>query len=149
MNINKIFKSESFLNQCRKFKLKITPQRIVIYKAVSRSHHHPDSTEIYKIVKKEFPSITFDTVHRTLLTFSEFNLIAAVEGSDNSKRFDPNIVNHHHLICEECGTIIDFQREEFDKLKVPDTMLHDFHVTRKRVIIAGICKACQKKNKSK
>jgi len=147
MQTDNIINLDLFLERCKKFNLKITPQRIFIYKVVSHSHQHPDTTEVYEMVKKEFPTISFDTVHRTLLTLSEIKLINIVEGSEGSKRFDPDITNHHHLHCEKCGKIIDFVHEEYDRLDVPNRLTREFKVTRKRVVINGICKVCQKKNK--
>ncbi|OGF67547.1 MAG: hypothetical protein A2Y62_15745 [Candidatus Fischerbacteria bacterium RBG_13_37_8] len=144
MKINDALKLETFLDKCKKAHLKITPQRIFIYKIVAQSRQHPDTTEVYETVRKEFPNISFDTVHRTLLTFSDCNLINTVEGFGNTKRFDPNMNNHHHLHCEKCGKIIDFTHEAYDRLHAPVGLTCNFKVTKKRVIICGICKDCQR-----
>jgi len=114
-NINLKF----FRQLCKKHNLKITPQRILIYKVVSNSQEHPNTERVYKTVKKEFPNISFDTVHRTLLTFSDINLLNVVERFGSPNRFDPNLKNHHHLHCDKCGKIIDFTCKEYDKLHVP------------------------------
>ncbi len=135
---------EFFKEQCKKHNLKITPQRILIYRVVSNSQEHPNTENVYNTVKKEFHNISFDTVYRTLLIFSDINLINVVEGFGNSKRFDSNVKNHHHLHCEKCGQIIDFVCKEYDNLTMPKELIKNFKVHRKRVIISGLCKKCQK-----
>ncbi len=60
-----------FLNKCKRAGLKITPQRIAIYKEVLESGNHPSAEDIYRKVKEFHPGISFDTVNRTLLTFAD------------------------------------------------------------------------------
>ena len=135
---------EFFRQRCKKHNLRITPQRILIYKVVSSSQEHPNAKRVYKKVNKDFSNISFDTVHRTLLTFSDINLVDVVEEFGSSKRFDPNLKNHHHLHCEKCGKIIDFTYKEYDQLHVPKKLTRDFKIYRKRVIINGLCKKCKR-----
>lgn len=133
---------EFFKDQCKKYNLKITPQRTAIYNVIFYSREHPNTEHVYKIVKKEFPNISFDTVYRTLLTFSNINLIEKVEGFLYQKRFDSNLDEHHHLYCEKCGKIFDFQNKEYNNLKVPAELTKNFQVSRKRVVISGLCRDC-------
>ena len=137
---------EFFKEQCKKHNLKITPQRILIYNIISDSKEHPDADSVYKIVKTTFPNISLDTAHRTLLTFAEIRLIDVVEGFGSPKRFDPNVTNHHHIYCQKCCKITDFINKEFDSLEVPGEFTKGFKINKKRVVISGLCKRCQKKN---
>ena len=97
---------------------------------------------MFKAIKKEFPNISFDTVNRTLLTFYEIGLVELVEGHGSPRRFDANVDNHHHMSCIKCGRIFDFNHDEFDKLAVPDTIIKEFKVLQKRVILNGFCADC-------
>ena len=135
---------EFFRQLCKKHNLRITPQRIFIYKAVSSSQEHPNTEHLYKTVKYELPNTSFDTVHRTLLIFYNINLLNVFERFGNPKRFDPNLKNHHYLHCEKCGKIIDFTCEEYDKLHVPKILTSNFKINKKRIIISGLCKECQR-----
>ena len=134
-----------FTDKCKEHNLKITPQRIFIYKELIKSKNHPSADTVFKAIKKEFPNISFDTVNRTLLTFSEIGLVELVEGHGSPRRFDSNLENHHHLFCIKCGKIIDFNDEEYDKLKIPETIDKEFRVIQKRVILNGFCSECNKK----
>lgn len=132
-----------FVEKCKQHNLKVTPQRISIHQAVVQLKNHPSADDIYKIVKKQFPNISFDTVNRTLLTFSQIGIIKIVESYRVARRFDPNLKNHHHLHCTQCEKIIDFYSEEYDQLTVPAHIQQQFIVQNKRVVLSGICKECQ------
>ncbi|MHC4639877.1 MAG: Fur family transcriptional regulator, partial [Planctomycetota bacterium] len=54
---------------CSRAGLRITPQRTVVYKALAKTAKHPSADCIFRIVRKEMPNISFDTVNRTLNTF--------------------------------------------------------------------------------
>ncbi len=135
-------KTQAFLDICHQHQLKITPQREVIYRELLKSNTHPTADTIYQIVKGKYPNISYDTVNRTLLTFAEIGVVDVIEIFGGAKRFDPNIKNHHHLHCIQCGKIIDFQSRAYDNLKVPKDLRAEFRVISKRVVLRGICKAC-------
>ena len=125
--------------------LKVTPQRTVIYAEFLRSKDHPSADVLYKRVKKALPNISFDTVYRTLLSFSEIGIAHIVEGSGEPKRFDPDTGNHHHFRCTRCGNIYDFRSEFYDNIEIPKELREDFKVYKKRVVLEGICKYCMGK----
>jgi Fur family peroxide stress response transcriptional regulator len=140
---NPAFDRDKFKRVCREHRLKITPQRVAIYKELVKSETHPTTDTIYQIVKKEYPHISFDTVNRTLLTYAETGIVDVVEIFGGAKRFDPNINNHHHLHCTQCGKVFDFYSRAYDNLKVPDELQAQFQVTGKRVVLKGLCRECQ------
>ncbi len=131
-----------FIETCRTHQLKITPQRIAIYRELIESGDHPAADTMFQIVKKEFPNISYDTVNRTLLTFAEVGIVDVVEVFGGAKRFDPTTSNHHHLHCVACGRIIDFSNEDYDNLEVPKDIGNKFRVIGKRVVLKGICETC-------
>lgn len=133
-----------FKEQCVKHGLKITPQRLAIFRELQAARNHPTCDDVFQNIKKEYPYISFDTVYRTLLTFSEIGMIRVVEGYGEKKRFDSNVEKHHHLRCLQCNIIIDFIEEGYDEIKVPARLKREFHVTNKRVVLEGICKKCRK-----
>jgi len=134
-----------FTAKCREHNLKLTPQRIAIYQELIKSKNHPAAEELFHTVSKQFPHISFDTVYRTLLTFSEIGIVSIVEGYGNRRRFDPDVDNHHHAHCVKCGTILDFTSADYDNLEIPQNIQDHFIVMNKKVVINGICKKCAKK----
>ena len=138
---------ELFRTKCEQHKLRVTPQRLVIYEELVKSKDHPSADVIFKRTRKLFPNISFDTVYRTLLTFTEIGLVRLVEGYGEAKRFDPDLDSHHHLRCIKCNTIIDFHEKAYDKLPVPPNIEQQFEIINKRVVLEGICKNCIVKRK--
>lgn len=137
-----------FIHRCREVGLKVTPQRLEIYKEIVKLKTHPSTETIYNNIKKLLPNISFDTVNRTLLTFVEMGLVEVVEYSGDVRRFDPNTKKHHHFRCRKCGSIIDFFCEQYDNLNAPQELKEGFLIEKIRVIIEGICEKCLKDRNS-
>ena len=136
---------ECFRKECLEHNLKITPQRTEIYKELLKAKDHPSADALYRRVRGQLPNISFDTVYRTLLSFSEIGIVDIVEGYGEPKRFDPDTRNHHHFRCIRCGNIIDFHNDLYDNLEIPEEIKKGFNVTKKRVILEGTCKKCSGK----
>ncbi|MBR9985809.1 MAG: transcriptional repressor [Desulfosarcina sp.] len=134
-----------FIETCRRHQLKITPQRVGIYRILIQSKRHPTADLVYRAVKKEFPNISFDTVNRALSTFAEIGVVEVVETFGGPKRFDPDIKDHHHLHCMACGRIIDFEYEGYARLEVPKAIASTFKVISRRVVLKGLCDTCSAK----
>jgi len=134
-----------FMVTCREHHLRVTPQRLAIYVLLSESKEHPSADGVFQSIKREFPSISYDTVNRTLLTFSKIGVVGIVEGRGEPRRFDPNMSSHHHFHCRRCGTITDFFSDDYDNLEIPRDLEEKFTVLNKRVVLEGICDTCRTK----
>ena len=134
-----------FIETCRQHQLKITPQRVAIYRELIQSKQHPTADMMFRSIRDAFPNISFDTVNRTLLTFAEIGVVEVVEVFGGPKRFDPDIGDHHHLHCKACGRIIDFEYDAYDRLELPEALAAAFTVTSRRVVLRGLCQACSPK----
>jgi len=138
-------KMDAFQARCRKAGLKVTPQRMAVYKVLLETKEHPSADMVFQEVRKIFPSISLDTVNRTLNTLSEIGVAFIVEGSGDAKRFDGNLDNHQHFKCVKCKRIVDFYHKSFDNVKVPKSIGGKFTILRKAVYLEGICDLCRKK----
>ncbi len=142
-------KIETFYNLCRAKHLKITPQRIEVYKALMSSDEHPSAETVYKKVKKNLPNVSLDTVNRTLNTLSLIGAAFVVEGSGDVKRFDGNLESHQHFKCVKCKKIFDFKHNAFENIKAPEELGHKFKILRMTVYVEGLCQGClEKENKN-
>ena len=138
-------KLQGFIDTCKAHDLKVTPQRMAIYRELHKSREHPTVDDMYKIIKNEFPNISYDTVSRTMLTFAEIGIVDLVEIYGGAKRFDPNVNGHHHLHCVSCGKILDFHSDRYNNLGIPDEVQQNFRVLSSRVVLKGICEHCSNK----
>ena len=145
---NKLDKKEImdiFYRRSKEHGLKITPQRIAIYQELLKAKDHPSADVIYRRLVKKIPNISFDTVNRTLLTFSQIGITNIVEGYGQPKRYDPDITTHHHFRCIQCNNIIDFYNKAYDNITVPQEIQTQCTVLNKKVVLEGLCDKCSKK----
>jgi Fur family peroxide stress response transcriptional regulator len=138
-------KLDAFRVKCSQTGLKVTPQRVAVYKALIESKQHPSAEMVFRKLRKIFPSISLDTVNRTLITLSKIGLAYVVEGSGEPKRFEGNLQAHQHFKCVKCKRIIDFRHEPFDNIEIPACIKQKFTVLRKTVYFEGYCDLCRKK----
>ena len=134
-----------FYDKCSDKGLKITPQRSLIFEELSKAKDHPTADAIYKRVRKSLSNISFDTVYRTLLSFTEIGLVNLVEGYGEQKRFEPNLQQHHHFRCMKCHTIYDFEYDAYNDIAVPEAVQKQGVIINKRVVLEGICSKCKGK----
>ena len=131
-----------FEQTCRAHGLKMTHQRLEIFHALVHSAEHPSAETLYKMLAQRLPTLSLDTVYRTLATFEELNLVKRVETPGNQARFEAKIEQHHHFFCDNCGQLIDFSWQSFDAIQLPDTVESLGKVRDKNVVIHGVCKQC-------
>jgi Fur family peroxide stress response transcriptional regulator len=136
----------AFRKVCKERGIKVTPQRLEIFREVMKAQDHPSAEDIYKRVKDRLPSISLDTVYRTLAALESFGLIGRVPIVDKT-RFDPNRKLHHHLVCTVCKGLTDFYWAEFDRLEPPLDISEWGHPETRHVQIMGICSKCAKKKR--
>lgn len=134
-------KLSDFHSRCRKAKLKMTPQRLAVYKMLISTDIHPTAEDVYQEVRKYMPNISLDTVNRTLLTLTEIGAAFIVEGSGQPRRYDGGMENHQHFRCVKCGKIIDFCHETYNTIETPTAISH-FRLLRKTVYFEGYCDTC-------
>jgi len=138
-------KMDAFQLRCRKAGMKVTPQRVAVYKALIESKEHPSADVLWRKLRKTFPNISLDTVNRTLLTLAEISAAFIVEGSGDVKRFDGCLESHQHFKCLKCKKIIDFHHKPFDSITVPKNIREKYVVLKKTVYFEGICDLCRKR----
>ena len=136
-------KTDWFANKCKEIGLKVTLQRIVVFRELFKTDEHPSAETLHKKIKEKFPSISLDTVNRTLITLSEIGAADIVEGSGDAKRYDAGLGGHQHFKCVKCKRIIDFHYKPFDDIKIPAYINKKFKVLKKTVYLEGICDVCR------
>ncbi len=131
-----------FKDGLRRSGVKLTHQRLQILQEIAKSGDHPDAETIFKGVRRRVPTISLDTVYRTLWLFVDIGLITALGPHRERERFDANMAPHHHFVCLKCGTTRDFCSEELDRLKIPDAVKSLGSVQRTQVEVKGLCLRC-------
>ena len=122
---------------------KITPQRTAIIKTVLESEEHLTPSELYDRVRKKNPEVGEVTVYRTLNILSDLGLVCEVHTNDNVHGYISRPSGHHdHLICSECGKVINFTNCNLPELEKRLTTENNFRITKHRLDFYGTCKEC-------
>ena len=111
-------KIHEFTQNCQEHHLKVTSQRVAVYQELINSDAHPTADAIHQNGRKKYPNISCETVNRALPTLAKICIVDVVETFGGAKRFDPNVIDHHHMHCTQCGKILDFYNRNYDNLKV-------------------------------
>lgn len=138
----------SFETVCHEAGIKLTHQRIEIFREVAQTGDHPDAEAVFARVRKRLPTVSLDTVYRTLWLLSDLELITVMGARRERTRFDANLERHHHFVCEQCGFTRDFTSSELDRINLPDTLKELGILKNTHVEVRGICHSCAEgKNK--
>ena len=124
--------------------VKLTHQRLEIFREVAASVSHPDADSIFREVQRRIPTVSLDTVYRTLWWLNDLGLITTLGPRRESVRFDGNLEPHHHYICVRCGLARDFESAEFSALRVPAAVKRIGSVAGTHVEVRGTCESCLK-----
>ena len=135
-------KIQNLRQVCKEKGMRVTPQRIEIYKQVAISCEHPDAEAVYQAVKEKMPNVSFDTVYRTLASLEELNMIFRVDNQLPKARFDADKTPHHHFLCTKCNEVYDIFLEEKETPCLPQNADKFGAVKDVNIQVRGICKKC-------
>jgi Fur family peroxide stress response transcriptional regulator len=123
--------------------VRLTPQRVAIYQALTGTTAHPTAEALYRQVKRQHPMLSQNTVYYTLGTLKAAGLVDEVNYWHDGARFDANMALHHHLICLGCRRIDDLTNDGLDNLVISARRASGFHVLGHRVEFHGHCAECR------
>lgn len=142
-------KQEEVIEELRKIVkqkgLKYTEQREIVLTILLQATEHLTAEEIYNKIKKHYPdsNVGIATVYRALSFLEEVELIASIAFGTDGKKYESNTKSHHdHLICTNCGKIIEFVDEEIEKRQEKIAKANKFKVTSHSMQLYGICDSC-------
>lgn len=121
---------------------RMTPQRLEIVREVARAHDHPDAETLLRRVRGRVPTLSQDTVYRTLAVLVEEGLVGRVL-MPRATRFDPDLDPHHHFICDHCGRLVDIGTEVVPPLEIPVVLTGIGDVRSVSLEICGVCDTCR------
>lgn len=116
--------------------LKVTPQRVAVFEAISKMKNHPNAETIIDVIKKKYPNIAIGTVYNTLETFAQKGIINKIKTNGDVMRYDAVLHRHHHLYCADAQRIEDYYDEELNqyitsfiqKKNIPHFTIEDVNV---------------------
>ena len=133
---------EEFKDAFRRSRVKLTHQRLEIFREIAQTAEHPSAEVVYQRVLSRMPTVSRDTVYRTLWQLINLGLVTTLGMPRGSMRFDANGKRHHHFLCTRCGRAIDFYEAGYDHLAGPQEVRALGEVESSHVELRGTCSAC-------
>lgn len=135
------------LEHIQKAGLRKTAQRDLILEVFLNTEAHLSSEDLYWLVQKQDPTVGHTTVYRTLKLLTEAGLAREVRLGDGKSYYEHhyNHEHHDHMICTECGKVIEFFSAELEAMQEEIASQHNFRLTHHSLRILGLCEECQQK----
>jgi Fur family ferric uptake transcriptional regulator len=130
--------------------LRRTTQRDVIVRAVFSKDEHFTAEELFERVRKADSDTSRATVYRTLGLLVEANLLQEIDLGDNQTTYDPNFLDkpsHNHLVCIDCGRVVEFEDVNLDLLNDCVTRRLGFKPLRQSIKIEANCEQLRLKGR--
>ena len=122
---------------------RLTPQRIMVISAIEDSDGHISAEEIYAQVIAKYPNVNISTVYRTLELLKQLGLVTVTDLGEGRVRYHPaGKGHHHHLVCQQCGAIIDLDESILSDLKSALLREYQFSADLRHLAIFGRCVKC-------
>lgn len=138
-------KSKDIVNRLSEEGFRLTPQRMMVLEAIENSENHISAEEIYAQVIAMYPHVNISTVYRTMELLKRLGLVTETDLGGGRVRYHPvHKGHHHHLVCQECGRIIDLDESMLYSLKDTLRREYDFEADLKHMAIFGRCAKCRK-----
>jgi Fe2+ or Zn2+ uptake regulation protein len=119
--------------------LKVTPQRQLLFRLLHGNEAHPSAESLFAVASEQMPGISLRTVYQTLTDLVAMGELRQLALGGGSARFDPNVDDHHHVVCGSCGAVRDVY------VRTPGSVageLDGFTVESTDIVFRGVCAAC-------
>jgi Fur family transcriptional regulator, peroxide stress response regulator len=133
-----------FVSQCRRRGVRLTMQRMAVYRALAEDTTHPSVQSVCEKLRHLHPALSIATVYRILESLANEGLIRRLSTTRGILRFDANVDPHQHFICRLCDRIQDIKEESLSKLKLADTRLKGFSAEEIDIRVVGTCGECRR-----
>ena len=122
--------------------LRVTPQRVLIHRAVRELDRHVTAEEVLAAVSERLPNASLPTVYSTLELLGELGMVRRLVARSGAALYDPRTHEHQHLVCRGCGRVED--------LDVPVDSVRALRAARRRgfepsdaeLVVSGLCSDC-------
>jgi len=135
---------ENLIKELQKRGMRVTPQRAIIFEAIEKLDGHITAEEIFQEVQGINPYISLATVYRTLELLQDLDLVTPTNLGGSQTYFAmKDHGTHHHLVCQQCGTIEEFSDELLENLRARLIKEYNFAAQVNHISIFGLCRVCR------
>ncbi len=150
MRVSKKKILKEFKEYLKEAKLKYTPQREEILNEILSTKGHFEVEDIVHTLKEKKKNVSRATVYRTLSILKDMGIVNEVIKYKNKTIYELGLQKHHdHLICVNCGEIIEFFNKKLEEIQDKICEKFKFHPFSHRLEIYGLCQKCYEKENTK
>jgi Fur family transcriptional regulator, peroxide stress response regulator len=124
--------------------MRLTHQRIEVVREIAAADDHPDVERVFRKVRTRVPTISLDTVYRTVATLVELGCVTRTTLTPGSARYDANVTHHHHFVCTRCGAAHDIVDPRLDAVRASAGTTGLGRVETVEVRLRGVCTDCER-----
>lgn len=122
---------------------RVTPQRLAVARLLDEFSDHVTAETLYRRVQERMPGVSLPTVYATLELLEDLGLLGRLLTESGAVVYDPNVSEHHHLVCNACGAILDIEAPLDDGPIMRAARRNGFAPAATQVVIRGLCAGCR------
>lgn len=121
---------------------RVTPQRILIHRAVGELNRHASAEEVLGRVSASLPNASLPTVYATLELFEELGTVRRVSPGGGPTLWDPRTDDHGHAVCQDCGAVEDLESGVDTGPLLRAARRRGFRASSAELVVSGLCARC-------
>lgn len=123
---------------------RVTGQRQLLLEVLQEHGGHLDAQELYRLAHARDARINLSTVYRTVGLLRDLGLVDELHLGEDHHHYELKTpTTHYHLICSDCGTVVEFASLLIEQLKTEVGRRYEFDVFDASVDLTGVCAACR------
>lgn len=149
LNTDQQQKYDDTLDSLAKHRVRFTPQRRAIIKYLICSDRHPSAEDIYDDLADEFDSLSLATVYNNLRLLVKLNVVKELKSGGGASHYDFELNKHYHVICRECGRIMDLDYPMLTSLENFAAERTGYRIDGHQIEFYGLCPLCLEEQQAK
>jgi Fe2+ or Zn2+ uptake regulation protein len=133
---------EQLITKLRRHGLRVTPQRIVIHRALCSQDQHMTAEQVLEKVSHVLPGVSLPTVYATLELFEELGLVRRFGTGSGAVLFDSRVEPHAHTVCRRCGATADLDGTGLSEHALARASDTGFVPDHTQLVVWGLCGRC-------
>lgn len=125
---------------------KLTSERKAVVEAICSLHDHFSAEELFDRIKARGGKVSRASVYRALELLVESNLVRKIDLGENRNYYERHFETHHHLVCINCGRVIEFSAEPMKNLEEELWRRYRFDAAGSPQKVLGLCHECSRKH---
>lgn len=122
---------------------RVTPQRLAVARMLDEFADHVTAETLHRRVQERMPGVSLPTVYATLELLEELGLLKRLLTASGAVVYDPNVSEHHHLVCSACGVILDVEAPIDEAAIMRAARRSGFAPSNAQLVVSGVCAGCR------